>query len=287
LYSATLFLLTSDHMKSPSRKFVDLIHASSSKWANWDPPHQIKVGDYGTLDRETGNFLKEENIYEHSDPTIANLAALHPPLMGAPEDRVYISSAGVTHHEINVNAQCEISGIDGLAIATASIKGQWKFGSKRGALLLMDQPRSSYVPPKVLLKHLADIPTFKNKVLVTEVVSCPAYTLYLSTANSEAVELALIGTTPTPPGVAVGGNVGGKWWSRNMSGMFRQASDPNRLYKYTPLYILQKTRPHYLFRRESPVPAPEDDDLWVDVHEPWDPLDDNGEEEPFDGSVSE
>ena len=73
------------------------------------------------------------------------------------------------------------SGVAGLA--NASIKGQWKFGSRRGALLVMSRPLSSYVPPKVLLKHLVDIPTFKNKVLVTEVVSCPAYSLYLSNAG--------------------------------------------------------------------------------------------------------
>jgi hypothetical protein len=63
------------------------------------------VGDYGTIDREHGNFQKEGNIYEHSDATIANLAVLHPPLTGSPDDRVIISSAGVAHHELQVDAQ--------------------------------------------------------------------------------------------------------------------------------------------------------------------------------------
>ena len=39
----TFPLLTSDHMKTPSRKYIELIHSSSSKWANWDPPHLIEV----------------------------------------------------------------------------------------------------------------------------------------------------------------------------------------------------------------------------------------------------
>ena len=30
-------------MKYDSRKFVDLILATTSKWANWDPPRAIKV----------------------------------------------------------------------------------------------------------------------------------------------------------------------------------------------------------------------------------------------------
>ena len=68
-------------------------------------------------------------------------------------------------------------------LANASIKGQWKFGAKRGALLIMSGVVSSYIPPRVLLRHLVDMPIFKNKVLVTEVFSCPAYSLYLSTAS--------------------------------------------------------------------------------------------------------
>lgn len=30
-------------MKYDSRKFIDLILATTSKWANWDPPRAIKV----------------------------------------------------------------------------------------------------------------------------------------------------------------------------------------------------------------------------------------------------
>ena len=30
-------------MKYESRKFIDLILATTSKWANWDPPREIKV----------------------------------------------------------------------------------------------------------------------------------------------------------------------------------------------------------------------------------------------------
>ena len=127
--------------------------------------------------------------------------------------------------------------------------------------------------------------------------------------DNEAVELALIGTAPTPAGLPAGGGVEASWWSRNMGGMFREACDRNGLYNYTPLYALKKVRQKHLLRRESPVPDPEDDDLWVfeivlsmvnkliklffsfifrwtDVQAPWDPLDEDGEEEAFDGSVS-
>jgi hypothetical protein len=56
------------------------------------------VGDYGTTDRETGNFQKEGNIYE--DATIAHLTDQHKPLTGAPENVWIVSSAGVIHREL-------------------------------------------------------------------------------------------------------------------------------------------------------------------------------------------
>ena len=76
---------------------------------------------------------------------------------------------------------CTRSGISGLA--EASIKGQWAFGSKRGALLIMAHPRSSYIPRDTILKHLAKVQALKNRYLVTEVFMCPAYCLYLSNGS--------------------------------------------------------------------------------------------------------
>jgi hypothetical protein len=44
----------------------------------------------------------------------------------------------------------------------------------------MDRPRISHIPPNELLKQLVGVHTLEDKVLVTKVVSCPAYSLYLS-----------------------------------------------------------------------------------------------------------
>jgi hypothetical protein len=63
------------------------------------------VGDYGIIDRETGNLQKEGNIYEDSDPIIANLAVQHKPLTGEPDDSLIISSLGVMHHELDDAAE--------------------------------------------------------------------------------------------------------------------------------------------------------------------------------------
>jgi len=264
-------------LKNPSRKFVELIHATSTKWTNYDPLNQIKVGDYGIINRESGILQKEGNIYEDPDADIANLAIQHKPLTGDPGEPLILSSIGVIQQELDEDADC---GIDGFA--SASIKGQWKFGPKRGAVLLVSRPRSTHVPPKVLLKHLIDFPVFKNKVLVTEVISCPAYSLYLSNPDEDVLELALTGT-----GTANGGDAEAAWKGHNKGGIVQQACDPNGSYKYAPLYILKKLRTKHLLRRESPRPPPVDDDLWMDCQEPWEPLDDDGDEEAFDGTVSD
>ncbi|KAJ7832400.1 hypothetical protein B0H14DRAFT_2803061 [Mycena olivaceomarginata] len=158
-------------MKYASRKYIDLIQAASSKWANWDPPHPIKVGDYGTVDKDTGRFEKDGNIYE--DSATAALAADHLPEIAATDEKIVISSETEQKRDLNLNPQVSIPGI-----AEASIKGQWKF--KSGKLLVMAQPRSSWVSANALLKKLLEIPALKDKYLVTEIVACHAYSMYLS-----------------------------------------------------------------------------------------------------------
>ena len=161
------------------------------------------MGDYGEIDKKSGEFEKEGNIYDE-DGT-AGVAAGHPPLT-APRDHVFeISSQNVkrvefgleptvcvtlTDHSIldcllifTLRSHSEIPGI-----AEASAKGQWKFAKKRGALLVMHQPRNDYIPPKVLLKKLIKVPDLKNKYLVTETFTCPAYSLYLSSGGKHRNE---------------------------------------------------------------------------------------------------
>jgi hypothetical protein len=78
------------------RKFVDLIKEADSRWPNWDPPKIILVmrfhfrlivlslhnhthnqaGEFGTIDKKTGEWLTEGNIYTH--PDIKSLADQYP-----------------------------------------------------------------------------------------------------------------------------------------------------------------------------------------------------------------
>jgi len=274
---------------SISRKFIDLIFQASAKWANWNPPYQIKVGDYGKIDEKTGEFDREGNIYEDTnifqDENIAKLVKEYPP-QPAPREDVYIAaSSKVKRADLKLAPNVGIAGL-----ANASIKGQWSFGSKRGALLIMAQPRSSYIPRDSLLKHLAEVEALKNMFLVTEVLCCPAYSLYLSSGNNEAIDLALVGSLPVPhaPGVTVGGEIEGKWWSQNTTGLFRSARDPDGKDDYTPLYMLKgigKRQGLFSRRGDNSVPKLEGDDLWVDAQVPWDLLNEDGDEEEYEDTV--
>ncbi|KAJ7759647.1 hypothetical protein B0H16DRAFT_1534018 [Mycena metata] len=267
-------------MKYASRKYIDLIREVSSKWASWDPPHLIRVGDYGTVDKDTGRFEKDGNIYD--DPAIATLSLDHQPEILAPDEEMVFSSQTEHNHEFSLSPEIKIPGI-----AEASIKGQWKFKTgKRGALLVMAKPRScKFSSENVLLKRLVDRPELKDKYLVTETVSCHAYSLYLSNKSDDTVSLALVASTPIPvaPLLSAGGDVGGSWWSKTGSGVFRHGCAPQGTYSFTPLFVLKQIRKKTVFSR-GPV---EEEDEWKNVDTPWWPLDEDGEEEVFEDTVFE
>ncbi|KAJ7631809.1 hypothetical protein B0H17DRAFT_1164188 [Mycena rosella] len=251
-------------MRYASRKYIDLILTASSKWASWDPPHPIKASrGLRDRDKETGQFQKDGNIYE--DAATAALAADIRPETLAPDEHMVISSEATQKREFSLGPHINVSGL-----VEASIKGQWKFRSgKTGVLLLMAQPRSALLPVTAFLKHLVDLPVLKDKCLVTETVSCHAYSMYLSTKSEDTISLALLATTPLPmaPLVSAGGEVGVSWWSETGGGVF------------TPLFVLKRVRKQGFVPYRG-APAPEDEDeLWVDAESPWAPLNEDGEEE--------
>jgi hypothetical protein len=66
-------------------------------------------------------------------------------------------------------------------LGQASIKGEWQFQrGKRGALLIMHNPRQEYVPRGRILEALYKVPELKDMHIVNSIFKCPAYTIYLS-----------------------------------------------------------------------------------------------------------
>ncbi|KDR70928.1 hypothetical protein GALMADRAFT_813539 [Galerina marginata CBS 339.88] len=273
-----------------SRKFVDLIKRATAKWASWDPGHEIKVGDYGKIDKISGVFDRRGNIYDdthiYTDKEIAQRVKDNPPKLASRENKYIATSSKVKRSDLKVEAEAEVPGL-----ANASIKGQWTFSSERGALLIMAQPCSSYIPPAKLLEHLAKVKALEDMFLVTEVFLCPAYSLYLSSGNNDVVSLALVGSSPVPtaPGLTVGGELGVKWWDKNTTGLLRNGRDHHGKDSFTPLYMLKEIRKRswHDFRRGLPTPVYEGDDLWCDVQAPWDPLDEEGNEDIIEDTIFE
>ncbi|KAJ7659221.1 hypothetical protein DFH06DRAFT_1195307 [Mycena polygramma] len=262
-------------MKYASRKYIDLILEASSKWASWDPPHSIKVGDYGTIDKDTGRFEKDGNVYE--DPETKELCKEYPPEILAPERDVVFSSQAEQGRDFVLGPAVDIG------IAEASIKGEWKFKTgKTGALLVMARPRSTSIvsnSANALLKKLVDVPLLKTKYLVTETMACHAYSLYLSTKSEDKVSLALVAKTPIPaaPFVSAGGEISCAWWKETGGGVFRHGCDLPDKYSFTPLVMLKRVRKKRMGSYRG-APPPEAEELWEDVECPWRPLDEEGEE---------
>ena len=75
-----------------------------------------------------------------------------------------------------------------------------------------------------------------------------------------------MGSLPVPhaPGVTAGGEIEGKWWSQNTTGLFRSARDPDGKDDYTPLYMLKgigKRQGFFSRRGDNSVPELEGDNL--------------------------
>jgi hypothetical protein len=74
------------------------------------------------------------------------------------------------------------------------------------------------------------------------------------TAAREVVKLVLRAIGPAgTPGVNVGGEVSGAWWTEGVTGMHQSGCRPTE--SFTPLYTLKSIKPPGFFRRRSPIPG--------------------------------
>lgn len=266
-------------MKYESRKFIDLILGVTSKWTNWDPPRPISVGDYGMINNETGEFEWEGNLYKTTNTFGINMMdpELHPVEQEGGDDKYIVKSWGVSTKEVNVSAEADVPG--GVKVA---LKVNFQFDSRKpAAALVMYKPRYISLPKDeriiMLLKSRPDV--LKGKYVVTEVISCAAYMMYMSNQMTENFSVSLKTTGPVLPAVDAGGAAGFTWSAETVCGLYREGSDSTA--KYMPLYRLKKPRHKFWlpFGQRGDQPIDDAIDKWEDVDPPWDPLDDEGEED--------
>ncbi|THH28677.1 hypothetical protein EUX98_g5524 [Antrodiella citrinella] len=254
-----------------SRKFIDLIHAISLKWANWEPSKHLEVGDFGTIDQDSGLFEREGNIYSYSETKDA--ASKFPVQLGDPEDEFIAKS--MNSKRINLAAGVHA---DLLPAASAEFTGRWQFDSTRGALLVLVKPRLASIPNEFFRPE--DIPKYqclRGKHIITEVHTCPAFALCYSTMKGETVDLTLRATVPAAAGVSVGPHASFKWEATPVSGLSRFGSEPGAA--YYPLLTVKEIRQPGNVRRDSSGGPQDSGDVWADVEVPWGYLDEDGDEE--------
>ncbi|KAG1783391.1 hypothetical protein EV702DRAFT_959471 [Suillus placidus] len=282
-------------MKYASRKFIDLIQGATSKWANWDPPKKIEVGDYGTIINETGEFDWEGNIYSPHfkeqlkssknkfDIDLAD-PALRPNEQEAKDDHITVASWGVTAKKANASTKVAVPGSVNVAL-----KVDLQFdGNKPAAAMVIHKPTYSSLPNDeritMLLKSMPDI--LKGKYIVTEVISCAAYMMHLSYQKAEKFSVTLQALGPVTPFINAGGSASFSWSSEAAHGLYRQGCDP--AVKYMPLYRLKKPRPKFWelpFGHRGDEKSDDAIDRWEDVDPPWNPLDEEGEEQEIYDAV--
>ncbi|KAG2148862.1 hypothetical protein DEU56DRAFT_782542 [Suillus clintonianus] len=269
-----------------SRKYIDLIRGASSKWANWDPPTKIKVGDYGKIDSESGELDVEGNIYEEAFQESLNKQGLKidlsdvlcQPKKGGLGDDIILTSSGVKRGDLSMKPEVSF-----LNLASTSVKAEFQFQEgKRGAVLIMHKPQQEFIPPGKVLNLVHNATELYDKYLVTSTFTCPGYFIYMSNKSGERIA---VGLTTSAPILAAGGLTAGAtasvdWWTDAQAAFLRKAFDKAGQYRFTPLYTLnrQNNLIRRLFRGE--VEEETEDDLWPDCTTPWQPLDEDGVEDP-------
>ncbi|KAJ8591275.1 hypothetical protein M405DRAFT_765127 [Rhizopogon salebrosus TDB-379] len=262
------------------RKFVELIYNRTGKYANWDPPSEIRVGSYGKIEAKTGNLIVEGSIYDdsfrenlvHAGIDIKNGEHL---AEDCPDETDFMAcSKNVKKLEVNLESTAEVPGF-----GNASIKGTWEFKKgTTGAVLLMHNPRIKGISADVLGK-LSKIELLKQVHLVIRVFYCPAYSMYLSDKSGEKIAIALLGSAAVAgaPDIIADGVANMSWWSNTQSGLSRRGCKTEHC--FTPLYDLKHVR-YERHRRASPSPERKGEELWIAPHPPWAPLDEDGKDTP-------
>ncbi|KAJ1303237.1 hypothetical protein OPQ81_011435 [Rhizoctonia solani] len=273
-------------MGVPSRKYVDLIFKASGKYGNWDPPQKVE-GIGGEIEKETGAFIREGNIF--NDPDCDKL------LSGIP--RTQLVRTGGSEDVIRISSGVEGKIDNGLytglgATGELGIRAQaaWEFTPRnRAAVLTVTNAYSNYLEVGMIFPKLRSLRKLEGKAIITEALHCFAYALFLTEKGKGGkASLALfVGASEAGSEVSGGASVGWKYTSE--SGVWRTAcalDGTDAL--YTPLYRIKKISrswPPGRYRGGStggPLPiarsAPTDEPWSETYFPPWEKLDEDGDE---------
>ena len=154
------------------------------------------------MDKETAKFIKKGNIFEDgmtentsalvtkTGPkehtySIFSLDALQTELSGGPETYESRLPIVITKRYVSIIGCREVAGV-----AKMLLKAEFKFSKCNGAALLMYEPTTSILEGYDHLLSAAQYEHLRDMNLVTEVVTCSAYALYL--AGSSQLTLSFL-----------------------------------------------------------------------------------------------
>jgi len=263
--------------KQESRKFIDLLLPSTNnKWTNIDANKPVHVGDFGSIEKSTGEFVVEGNLYTH--PETREAMKSYEANDTAPTRYEKYTSKGVKELGLSPSLTASVE-----PIFDVGFDGKWAFKRERGALLVLVTPKMKVMngfPTSLLLRE--DLrPLLRGRSICTSVVSCPAFVLYLGNTEEHTFELSLKASVPIPtaPGVQAGGGLGANWSFGSTQGIVKQGLDESGAYVYYPLFSLKQIswgRVASVIRGDEP--EADENDVLEDVVTPWDNLDEEGEE---------
>ncbi|PBK82798.1 hypothetical protein ARMGADRAFT_1019411 [Armillaria gallica] len=170
----------------------------------------IRVGDFGTVDSETGEFLQEGNVFEH--PASKEIMAELDPVRNASTVRhthIFKHTKNVSRVDVPLGGGIGLTGI-----AEGNVTVQFQFESERGVLLFMHDVTFTTLHigkpwAERLERHTSE---FRDKAIVTETYSCRHYDLRMGRAGEHSVEITGTAEIPIPaaPALSASANVGFK-----------------------------------------------------------------------------
>jgi len=270
------------------RKASDLLHKVSGKFLNIDPSLEVKVGYFGAIDRQSGEFNYEGDVYKDD----AFKEAMKDVEKSPPEGKIQVIEAirSETAFAWNFGVDPNVT-LPGLLEGSAQLKFAVTPG-KRAAFLIMQDVRTSFLPPDGLQK-LAGVEALTNKWVVTRTVLCSSYVLGITGKGEQSLSGSVGATVPVGGPVVAGGSVSAGMRMSDTYGFLlkgeRQAGGSANT-GYVMLLHLQLLKPAWLYKCfgiQSPYrdalpaddPTLDETTAWKDAPVPWDILDeDDGEE---------
>ncbi|KAG2160196.1 uncharacterized protein EDB93DRAFT_1244938 [Suillus bovinus] len=255
---------------------MDLLYTPTYQFVNWDPLTAINVGDYGMVNKDTGEFEWEGNLYTLQNDVDIDMTdtALRPIETEGNDTYIVQSWVPPSRTSTQLLKRSTVPGAGKVALKVEFESDGMRRAAKATHISIPNDERIIR-----LIKSRPDV--LKEKYVVTKVTCCAAYAMYMSTTEVEKFPVTLQANGPIVPVVDVGGATSFTWSSGTNHGVYREGSKSGA--KYMPIYKLKEPRSKFWVPPSERGNEKIDDSIekWVAVDPPWEPIDDDGEEDPF------